>query len=50
MLLKGNSFQNKDVIMQLLAIPKSQFQKCFTQWTDHWNKCVMSDGDHFEGG
>jgi len=54
MLLKGKRLQDMEIerntIMQLLAIPKSQFQKCFGQWKDHRNKCVVSEGDYFEGG
>jgi hypothetical protein len=50
MLLKGNRFQDMDEIKQnmmtqLLAFPKRLFQKCFRQWKDHWNKCVVSEGD-----
>jgi hypothetical protein len=52
--LKGNRFQDpeeikRNAMMQLLTVPKSQFQKCFGQWRDHWNKCVVSEGDYFEG-
>jgi hypothetical protein len=52
--LKGNRFQDTEEIkrnakMQLLAIPNSQFQKCFGQGKDHWNKCVVSEGDCTEG-
>ena len=35
--------------MQLLAITKSQFQKCFGQWKDRWNESVVSEGDYFKG-
>ena len=53
-MLKGNSFQEmekikRNVTKQLLAIPNSQFQKCFEQWKDRWKKCVLSEGDYFEG-
>jgi transposase len=49
-MLKGNSFQEmemikRNVMKQLLAIPNSQFQKCFEQWKDRWKKCVLSEGD-----
>jgi hypothetical protein len=54
MLLKGNKLHNMEEITwnamkQLLAIPESQFQKCFGQWKDCWNKRVVSEGDYFEG-
>lgn len=39
MLLKGIGVQTQR---------KGQFQKCFGQWKDHWNKCVVSEGDYFE--
>jgi len=51
MLLKGNRLQDMKEIKcntktQLLAIPKSQFQKCCRQWKDHTNNCVVSEGDY----
>jgi hypothetical protein len=54
MLLKGNRLQDmKDIkrntMMQLLAIPQSQFEKCCGQWKDHRNNCVVSEGEYFEG-
>jgi hypothetical protein len=55
MLLKGNRLQDMKEIkcntmtQQLLAIPKSQFQKCCRQLKDHTNNCVVSEGDYFEG-
>jgi len=36
-------------MMQLLAVPKSQCPECFGQWKDRWNKCVVSEGNSFEG-
>jgi hypothetical protein len=49
MLFKRNRFQDPQIklntMMQMVAIPKSQFQKCFGNWKDHWNKCVVSEGD-----
>jgi hypothetical protein len=54
MLLKRNKFQDmeeikRNAMKQLLAVPKSQFQKCLGQWKDCWNKCVVSEGVCFEG-
>jgi hypothetical protein len=54
MLLKGNRFQDmedieQNTMMQLLVIPKTLSQKCFAQWKDCWNRCVVSKGDYFEG-
>jgi hypothetical protein len=53
-LLKGDAFEDTEEIKQnamtqLFAVPKSQFQKCFGQWRDSWNKCVVSEGDCLEG-
>ena len=32
---------------ELLAIPKSVFQKCFKDWTKCWRKCIISEGGYF---
>jgi hypothetical protein len=50
-MLKGKMFQDteeikRNVTTELLAIPRSQFQKRFGQWKD---QCVVSEGDYFEG-
>ncbi|KYN11406.1 hypothetical protein ALC57_16419 [Trachymyrmex cornetzi] len=34
---------------ELKAIPKSAFQKCFDDWKKRWHKCLVSEGDYFEG-
>ena len=34
---------------ELLAIPKSVFQKCFEDWKKRWHKCIISEGGYFEG-
>ncbi|KYN41646.1 hypothetical protein ALC56_03947 [Trachymyrmex septentrionalis] len=34
---------------ELKAIPKSAFQKCFDDWKKRWHKCIVSEGDYFEG-
>ena len=31
------------------AIPKSAYQKCFEDWKKRWHKCIISEGDCFEG-
>jgi hypothetical protein len=54
MLFKGKRFQDTEEIKRnattkLLAVPRSQFQKCFGQWKVRWNKCVLSEGDYLEG-
>jgi len=34
---------------QLRAITKSDYQRCFRQWQEHWNKCIQAQGHYFEG-
>ena len=34
---------------ELLAIPKSAFQKCLEDWKKRSYKCVISDGSYFQG-
>ena len=34
---------------ELLAIPKSAFQKCFKDWKKRRHKCIISVGGYFEG-
>ena len=34
---------------ELNTIPKEAFSECFQQWRQHWEKCVESQGDYFEG-
>jgi hypothetical protein len=50
-LLKGNRFQDEEEMKRnvMFTVPKGQFQKCFGQWKDRWNKCVLCNGDYFEG-
>lgn len=33
----------------LKAIPEKDFSDCFEDWKNRWKKCVLSDGDYFEG-
>jgi len=52
--LKGSYFQTieeiqENVIRELLAITESAFQEAFQQWKEHWEWCVTSRGDYFEG-
>ncbi|KYN50340.1 hypothetical protein ALC62_14059 [Cyphomyrmex costatus] len=30
-------------------IPKSAYQQCFEDWKKRWHKCIISEGDYFEG-
>lgn len=52
--MKGKRFATIEEIkekskQELLAIPKSAFQKCFEDWKKRWHKCIISEGDYFEG-
>ncbi|KAG5317509.1 MOS1T transposase, partial [Acromyrmex heyeri] len=34
---------------ELNKITKNEFLKCFEDWKKRWHKCIISDGDYFEG-
>ena len=34
---------------ELLAIPKSAFQKYFENYKKRWHKCIKSEGRYYEG-
>ena len=38
-----------NVTRQLRAITKSDYQRCFRQWQERWNKCIQAQGHYFEG-
>ncbi|EFN78566.1 hypothetical protein EAI_00793, partial [Harpegnathos saltator] len=45
---------NQEEIMEksktaLVAIPKTEYQKCFEDWIKRWHKCVTVDGEDFGG-
>ena len=31
------------------AITKSDYQRCFHEWQECWNKCIQAQGHYFEG-
>ena len=35
--------------MALMAIPQTDYNKCFEDWIKRWHKCVVVDGEYFEG-
>lgn len=52
--LKGQRFSTIEEIKEeslkvLNAIPKTEFQKCFEDWKKRWHKCIISEGEYFEG-
>ena len=44
--LKGKCFQT---VEEVRAITLQEFQNCFEQWKKHWDKCIDSQGEYFEG-
>jgi hypothetical protein len=51
---KGKCFQNVEEVRKkmteaLNAITLQGFQNCFEQWKMHWDKCIASQGQYFEG-
>ena len=38
-----------NVTRQLRAITKSDYQRCFRQWQELWNKCIQTQEHYFEG-
>ena len=53
-ILKGSHFDDIDDVRSnttaaLKAIPQNQFQNCFEGWTRRWNRCIVSQGEYYEG-
>lgn len=52
--LWGRRFDDVEIVKQnmthqFLSTSKRDVQKCFEQWKNHWNKCIKSQGNYFEG-
>jgi len=52
--MKGRRFDDVEEIQanatrQMRAITKSDYQRCFCQWQERWNKCIQAQGHYFEG-
>jgi hypothetical protein len=49
--LKGCRFQTiqENAIRELHTITESAFHEAFQQWNKHWERCIASRGDSFEG-
>ena len=52
--MKGRRFATIEEIKteslrELKDIPKNVYQKCFEDWKKRWYKCIISEGDYFEG-
>ena len=50
---RKNFAMNEEIIkeskLELLAILRSAFQKCFEDWKKCWHMCILSEGGYFEG-
>jgi len=52
--LKGRRLQvieniKKESLMDMKAIPKSAYEKCFQSWMERWRKSITRRGEYFEG-
>ena len=52
--LRGTRYSTRDEVMEksemaLMAIPQTDYKKCFEDWIKRWLKCVAVDGEYFEG-
>ena len=52
--LRGRRFTaiddiNSASLKELKAILKIEFEKCFEDWKKRWHKCIIPNGDYFEG-
>jgi len=52
--MKGCRFDDNEEVQanamrQMRAITKSDFQRCFRQWQERWNKFIQAQGHYFEG-
>ena len=52
--MKGRRYATIDEIKtaskeELNKITKNDFWKCFEDWKKRWHKCIISNGDYFEG-
>ena len=49
--LKGRRFESikTNLLAHLRSIPKTAFQECFRTLKKHWQRCIQSRGEYFEG-
>jgi hypothetical protein len=53
-MLKGRRFHTVEEIQVeaqtvLNTLTKKYFQDAFQKWQKHWDRCMRSQGDYFEG-
>ena len=51
---KGRRFQavqeiEENSLRDLRAIPQNTFQDALQNWKKHWERCIKSGGEYFEG-
>jgi len=51
--MKGRRFDDIEEVQanmtrQMRATKKRDFQRCFRQWQERWNKCIQAQGQYFE--
>ena len=39
----------REVTSLLKGLREEEFQGCFQQWKRKWDKCIVSNGEYFEG-
>jgi hypothetical protein len=39
-----------EITSLLKGLREAEFQGCFQQWEQRWGKCILSNGEYFEGG
>lgn len=52
--LRGHRFDTIEEIKEkslaaLKEIPEIEYNRCFEDWKNRWNKCIVSGGEYFEG-
>ena len=52
--LRGTRYSTRDEVMEkskmaLMAIPQTDYKKCFGDWIKRRHKCIAVDGKYFEG-
>jgi len=52
--LKGRRFESTEAmktnsLAHLCSIPKKAFRECFRTLKKHWQRCIQSRGEYFEG-
>ncbi len=52
--VKGMHFESvtdiqNSVTRVLQEVPVQAFQKCYKNWKNRWNQCVVAEGEYFEG-